>query len=427
MSEDIETPRHIELFGSVACNTIYTTVYCILQQHNIHYCILYIATQYTLLGTLLGTPAEYTSDKRASAQHVLNTHINLQHATQDSFTACSTIYLLHATQYTLLGIPAEYTSDKRASAQHVFNTYIMRFGSLLLHVVSKLHVVSYVCIQYRLCTKLHAVSYVCIKYMLCTSSVMYVLNTYITYNMQHKIYLLHAPQYTLLGILAECRSDQWAGAQRPLHGCWSNGPTVTRKLQTRRWHDSCVCATCLIRTCDMTHLRVRHDWFVRVAWLMCMCDMTHSYVWHDSFVCATWLIRTRGMTHVYVRHDSFVRVTWLIRMCDKTHLYAWHDSFMCATWLICMCDRTPNWVWNVWMSLVTHVTEWYDSSDANYTPTLRAGVAYAWHDSFICEKRLIHMCDMTPARSVSAACEWVMSHVWMSHDTHVNESCHTYE
>ena len=303
-------------------------------QHNIHYCILYIATQYTLLGTLLGTPAEYTS-------------------------------------------------DKRASAQHVFNTYIMRFGSLLLHVVSKLHVVSYVCIQYRLCTKLHAVSYVCIKYMLCTSSVMYVLNTYITYNMQHKIYLLHAPQYTLLGILAECRSDQWAGAQRPLHGCWSNGPTVTRKLQTRRWHDSCVCATCLIRTCDMTHLRVRHDWFVRVAWLMCMCDMTHSYVWHDLFVCATRLICTRDMTHLCVRHDSFVCVIGPLIECE---MYEWVLSHM-------------------WRSDMTHQTR---TTHRRYA-------------------RELHMCDMTPSyvRNDSFICATWLPRV--AFPLHVNGSCHTYE
>jgi len=73
--------------------------------------------------TLRSIPAAYRSDTRASAQHVFNTYINLQHATQDSFTACSTIYLLHAPQYTLLGIPAAYRSDTRASAQHVFNTY----------------------------------------------------------------------------------------------------------------------------------------------------------------------------------------------------------------------------------------------------------------------------------------------------------------
>ena len=33
-------------------------------------------------------------------------------------------------------------------------------------------------------------------------------------------------------------------------------------------------------------------------------------------------------------------------------------------------------------------------------------------------------------RSVSETCqtcEWVLSHIWMSHVTHMNESCHTYE
>ena len=36
--------------------------------------------------------------------------------------------------------------------------------------------------------------------------------------------------------------------------------------------DSCICVTCLTRTCDITHS------FVCVTLLMHMCDMPHSYV-----------------------------------------------------------------------------------------------------------------------------------------------------
>jgi len=60
----------------------------------------------------------------------------------------------------------------------------------------------------------------------------------------------------------------------------------------------------------------------------------HSHVRHDSCVCATWLMRMCDMTHVYVRHDSCICATWLMYMCDMTHVYVWHDSCVCATWLM---------------------------------------------------------------------------------------------
>jgi len=37
---------------------------------------------------------------------------------------------------------------------------------------------------------------------------------------------------------------------------------------------------------------VQHDPCACVAWLMCICDMTHTYVWHDAFVCVTCGRRT---------------------------------------------------------------------------------------------------------------------------------------
>jgi len=91
--------------------------------------------------------------------------------------------------------------------------------------------------------------------------------------------------------------------------------------------------------------------FKRVTWLIHMFGMTHSYVWHDSFICVTWLvytcdmtIRICGMANLYVWHDSFICVTWLLHMFDMTHSYVWHDSFKCVTWLIHTCDMTHSYI-----------------------------------------------------------------------------------
>jgi len=109
--------------------------------------------------------------------------------------------------------------------------------------------------------------------------------------------------------------------------------------------DSFKSTTWLICMCDMTHSYVWHDSFICVTRLIHMYDMTHSYVWHDSFICVTWLMHMCDMTHSYVWQDSFICMTWLIHMCDMTHSYVWHDSLICVTWLIDMCDMTHSYVW----------------------------------------------------------------------------------
>jgi len=73
-------------------------------------------------------------------------------------------------------------------------------------------------------------------------------------------------------------------------------------------------------------------------------------------------------------------VTWLIHMCDMTHSHVWHDSFTCVTWLIHMCSMTVE----VEMS---HVSDTCVMSHTHFDP----------------------------------------SDTWISHWTHMNQSCHTYE
>ena len=117
-----------------------------------------------------------------------------------------------------------------------------------------------------------------------------------------------------------------------------------------------------------------------------MCDMTHSYVWHDSFIC----------------------VTWLIHMCDMTHSYVWHNSFIC-------CD-----------------TLWYASAAALLMSHIIT------HATYECTTHISHyMYDLYAAVEACRTVRWaewhiqtwvvVMSHIWMSHVTFMNESCHTCE
>jgi len=73
------------------------------------------------------------------------------------------------------------------------------------------------------------------------------------------------------------------------------------------------------------------------------------------------------------------------------------------------------WVMShIWMSHVTHLNE------SSHT--------YEWVMSHIWMSHVTHMNkSFTHMNKSWHAHEWVMPHTWMSHATHMNESCHTHE
>jgi len=58
------------------------------------------------------------------------------------------------------------------------------------------------------------------------------------------------------------------------------------------------------------------------------------------------------MTHLYVWRGSFLRVTWLLHICDMTPSSLWHDSFIFVTWLL-MCMTCL-----ISLDLIVSVTHW---------------------------------------------------------------------
>jgi len=103
----------------------------------------------------------------------------------------------------------------------------------------------------------------------------------------------------------------------------------------------------IFRSSNVTHANVGCDSFVRGAWLIRTCDVTHSYTWYDSFVCVTWHVlswhiilwgRRENLSHATCDHmwsrDLLICVTWLIHIRNVTHLYVGHDSLTCAMRLV---------------------------------------------------------------------------------------------
>ena len=119
-----------------------------------------------------------------------------------------------------------------------------------------------------------------------------------------------------------------------------------------------------------------------------------------------------AVIHIYLCHDINI-YKWSNNCCmnDQTivtsHECAWH------TWLshgARMNDQINFWIIHVWMIKLFKWSFW--SNDF---------FDHIW--SFIRAPWLIHM-SYTHSRESCQTYEWVMSHVWTSHVTHINRAPH---
>jgi len=160
-----------------------------------------------------------------------------------------------------------------------------------------------------------------------------------------------------------------------MHTCDVTRSYVWRDLLVCVWRDSFICVTLCMEDSvtyileRMTCVCVWRYLFIRVMWLVHMCDVTDWYVWRASFKCMTLCMEDSVeyilvcMTRVCVWHYLFIRVMWLVDMCDVTRLcvfrfvwktlastigYIWFGYIWlvkCVTLLIHTCDVTRSYVW----------------------------------------------------------------------------------
>jgi len=127
------------------------------------------------------------------------------------------------------------------------------------------------------------------------------------------------------------------------------------------------------------------------------------------------------MSKTCVRHDALKCVPWLMHMWDV-------DGGKCETWLVGMG----------WLRVVGSLESWVSFAKEPYKRDdilqqrpmilrrlLIVATPYAWHDLLSCATCVLRMCDMIRLKIMSFTCRTVMSHTWMRHITHINESRHT--
>jgi len=130
-----------------------------------------------------------------------------------------------------------------------------------------------------------------------------------------------------------------------------------------------------------THVHMTHiyeDVYIYIV-LVCCSALQRNETHH------THEYITSHATHWYVWSGSIRRVLWIVYTGDVTLSCAWHDSFMCAMRCIHVCDATHFHVWSnaygcvLWIIYkcgVTHSRVWRDSFTCDVTHSC------VWRDSF---------------------------------------------
>jgi len=193
---------------------------------------------------------------------------------------------------------------------------------------------------------------------------------------------------------------------------------MDESCHTREWVMSCIWMS---RVTHINESCPTYEWVLSHIWM--------SHVMHTSKSC-----HTHGMSHVtHINGSCHTHDDW-------AHIRDHGERT--ATYMKESC-RTYEWdMSHVWMGHVTRMNEsvTHMKTYSLWTATLTTHSNDACHMclrvmSHICthihegsRKKvsnmwLIHMCDSF----ICVTHAWVMSHIGMSHVTHVNESCHTYE
>jgi len=144
-----------------------------------------------------------------------------------------------------------------------------------------------------------------------------------------------------------------------------------------------------------------------------------------SCMCVTWLTHTHDVT---VTHLSIIQV--------GTHSHSLGVNLPPKSPRSAIAGRGVNlYIWDhpfniiwrdsvmshIWMSHVTHMSESCHTWMSHVTHMNHSCHTYEWVMSHIRMSHVTHMSESCHT------CEWVISHMWMSHVMHMNESCQTCE
>jgi len=181
----------------------------------------------------------------------------------------------------------------------------------------------------------------------------------------------------------------------------------------------CSLLQCVAVCCCHVHelcMKMQEIYMWIVIFCLGACDYTHAHActcyFHEYFHTFPWFTHLRVVSHEWRRHSLFINEAchacvscihafWYVRTCPI------HDILRIYIYIF-IRDTTYSYV-------VGLIHTWHDSFINDMTRSEATWLIQTRHDSFIfvTAHSLVHANDQ--------------SHIWMSHVTHMNESCHTYE
>jgi len=156
---------------------------------------------------------------------------------------------------------------------------------------------------------------------------------------------------------------------------------------------------------ESCHIWMSHVTFERVMLhLNESCHIWMSHVTYEWVTCKAAFNSRSSLFLTWIRH-----VTYASNMHKPCHIYMSHVTY---TWVMSRMNES----YDTWIS---HVTRDLCMCDMNHELCLRCTSRTRCDSSFASSSYLTWICHVTYA--------WAVSHIYISHVTYMNESCHIYE
>jgi len=199
--------------------------------------------------------------------------------------------------------------------------------------------------------------------------------------------------------------------------------------------------SCHLWRCHVTHCalgllwRVRQWLRFRYRWNQCvMSRIPMSHVTHRSYLCIMSRIWMRHVTHRwYLCVMSRIPISHVTHRSNLSVHSRRRSGLKYLDLEIGRFSRPPCWetglrflTWNQFWKIGDsreNVIDMYGDSRENLLEFLAVVIPI----SSVCGMSHLWLSHVTLVNESCHTYEWVMSHLWMSHVTLVNESCHTYE